>query len=379
MPVSLQPNTLLSFLSQESAGKKMRGNLIPLFCLIIFLQYFPLGNSDSPLAPGLYVLGDSLLDSGNNNFLPTLARANFNPYGVNFPTGATGRFTNGRTVADFIAEFLGLPLPPPYMSFRRSGTGLNYASGSCGILPETGNYIGKCLNLDDQIDLFEQTVTVDLPKHHQSKEKVSDYLSNSIFLVSVGSNDYINNYLQPNIYATSKRYSPHSFAQLLSTSLSYKFERLYKLGAKKVVMFEIGPVGCIPSITGQYIHDGQCVEEINQFVSLFNNQLPTMLHNLTSSLPGSAFVLGHVHWLGYDAVKHPSAYGLTETSNPCCITWANGTSGCIPGLEPCTTIDKHLFWDGYHLTQAVYSVIASHCIHNSSVCIPKSIKELVQT
>ena len=85
---------------------------------------------------------------------------------------------------------------------------------------------GKCLNLDDQIDLFEQTVKVDLPKHHQSKEKVSDYLSNSIFLVSLGSNDYISNYLQPSIYATSKRYSPHSFAQLLSNSLSYKFEVL---------------------------------------------------------------------------------------------------------------------------------------------------------
>lgn len=70
-------------------------------CLVIFPRFLS-GNSDPRLAPALYVLGDSLLDSGNNNFLPTLARADFKPYGVNFPGGATGRFTNGRTVADFI-------------------------------------------------------------------------------------------------------------------------------------------------------------------------------------------------------------------------------------------------------------------------------------
>lgn len=57
-----------------------------------------------PLAPALYVFGDSLFDNGNNNLLPTVAKANFFPYGVNFASGPTGRFTNGRTVADFIGN-----------------------------------------------------------------------------------------------------------------------------------------------------------------------------------------------------------------------------------------------------------------------------------
>lgn len=43
-----------------------------------------------------------MFDSGNNNILPTLAKADYLPYGVNFVKGTTGRFTNGRTVADFI-------------------------------------------------------------------------------------------------------------------------------------------------------------------------------------------------------------------------------------------------------------------------------------
>lgn len=73
----------------------------------IFLHYFsPLIGSTAavqpPLAPALYVFGDSLLDSGNNNHLPTIARANYLPYGANFPWGNTGRFTDGKTVADFV-------------------------------------------------------------------------------------------------------------------------------------------------------------------------------------------------------------------------------------------------------------------------------------
>lgn len=77
--------------------------LLSLFCSIIFLHFLSVNSRDSPpLAPALYVFGDSLFDSGNNNLLPTLTRANYLPYGVNFPGGVTGRFTNGRTVADFI-------------------------------------------------------------------------------------------------------------------------------------------------------------------------------------------------------------------------------------------------------------------------------------
>ncbi|KAF7135589.1 hypothetical protein RHSIM_Rhsim08G0078200 [Rhododendron simsii] len=102
------------------------------------------------------------------------------------------------------------------------------------------------------------------------------------------------------------------------------------------------------------------------------------LCNLTSNLPGSAFVLGHVHWLGYDAIMHPSRYGLGDVGDPCCTTWANGTSGCIPELQPCTPTDNHYFWDAFHLTEAVYSVIAARCINDTSVCMPTSIKALVQ-
>ncbi|XP_041002951.1 GDSL esterase/lipase 7-like [Juglans microcarpa x Juglans regia] len=334
-----------------------------------------------PLAPALYVFGDSLLDSGNNNLLPTLARADYLPYGVDFAEGSTGRFTNGRTVADYIAEFLGLPYSPPYLSIERpltsQLTGLNYASASCGILPESGSVYGKCLNLNDQIDLFERTVKSELPKHfvNGSNELISEYLSKSIFIFAIGSNDYMNNYLEPDIYSTSEHYPPQPFAQLLMDTLA---QRLYSLGARKVVMFEIDPIGCIPAFTRTQKHNGQCVNEINQIVSFFNQRLPALLSNLTSTLQGSTFVLGEASLLSYDAIRNPSKYGLADSSSPCCTTWENGTSGCIPFLlTSCPDAYKHFFWDAFHFTEAVSSIIAARCF-NTSTCSPFNIKELVQ-
>lgn len=53
-----------------------------------------------PQVPCYFVFGDSLSENGNNNARLTLAKANYLPYGIDFPNGPTGRFTNGRTIAD---------------------------------------------------------------------------------------------------------------------------------------------------------------------------------------------------------------------------------------------------------------------------------------
>ncbi|MED6110922.1 hypothetical protein PIB30_047474 [Stylosanthes scabra] len=229
------------------------------------------------------------MDSANNNFLPTSAKANYLPY----------------------AEYLGLPYPPPYLSLHGqiSLSGINYASGSCGILPESGALLGKCNSLSEQINLFEWTVETNLGvKLKNRNEKSHDHLSKSIFLVAVGSNDYINNYLETK-FDTSKRYRPQTFAHLLIHNLSQQFQRLYKLGARKIVTFEIGPLGCLPSISKTHLHKGNCLEETNQIVSYFNDMLPSMLNNLTFTLPHSFFVLGRINSKVYDAATNPTTYG----------------------------------------------------------------------
>lgn len=55
-------------------------------------------------ARAFFVFGDSLVDSGNNNYLATTARADAPPYGIDYPTHrATGRFSNGLNIPDIIS------------------------------------------------------------------------------------------------------------------------------------------------------------------------------------------------------------------------------------------------------------------------------------
>jgi hypothetical protein len=59
------------------------------------------------MAPAFFILGDSLADPGNNNYLRTLSRADALPNGIDFPgRKATGRYCNGRTATDIIGTYL---------------------------------------------------------------------------------------------------------------------------------------------------------------------------------------------------------------------------------------------------------------------------------
>ena len=82
------------------------------------------------------------------------------------------------------------------------------------------NFQGKCLSLDDQIDLFQRTVKSSLPNHFEGPNELMGYLSKSIFVVCIGSNDYMSNYLSD----TSKHNTPQEFAHLLLDKLSQHFQ-----------------------------------------------------------------------------------------------------------------------------------------------------------
>jgi len=57
--------------------------------------------------PGFYVFGDSTVDPGNNNYIKTLFRSNFPPYGKDFSNQVpTGRFTNGKLATDYIGKLM---------------------------------------------------------------------------------------------------------------------------------------------------------------------------------------------------------------------------------------------------------------------------------
>ncbi|KAF8084143.1 hypothetical protein N665_0732s0001 [Sinapis alba] len=160
--------------------------------------------------PCYFIFGDSVFDSGNNNNLQTKAKVNFLPYGIDFAKGPTGRFTNGRTISDFIGELSGFKdFIPPFTgaSPERAHIGMNYASGAGGLREETSEHLGGRISLSNQI-----------LNHKKAIKKVNvpvNRLEQCLYAISIGSNDYVNNYFMSKPYNTSHRFRPNQYAHSL--------------------------------------------------------------------------------------------------------------------------------------------------------------------
>lgn len=80
----------------------------PFFLLLVLSLSVAHGQ---PLVPAMFIFGDSIVDAGNNNQLSTIVKANFPPYGRDFPNHKpTGRFCNGKLASDFTGTLALKPL-----------------------------------------------------------------------------------------------------------------------------------------------------------------------------------------------------------------------------------------------------------------------------
>ncbi|KAL6176662.1 hypothetical protein ACLB2K_053295 [Fragaria x ananassa] len=308
------------------------------------------------MVPAMFIFGDSLIDNGNNNNLPSFAKANYPPYGIDFSGGPTGRFSNGYTMVDEIAELLGLPLIPAFSEATGDQVlhGVNYASAAAGILDITGrNFVGR-IPFAQQIKNFQ--TTLDQITKNLGADDVARAIGKCIFFVGMGSNDYLNNYLMPN-YDTKNQYNAQQFADLLAQQYTHHLTRLYNLGARKFVIAGVGRMGCMPSILAQS-PNGSCSEDVNRLVLPFNANVKTMINNLNTNLPGSKFIYIDIAQMFEDIVTNARVYGLSVANRGCCGIGRNrGQITCLPMQTPCLNRDQYVFWDAFHPTAAVNIII----------------------
>lgn len=309
-----------------------------------------------------FLFGDSLIDVGNNNHLKyCLAKANFPWYGIDYNGGTpTGRFTNGRTIIDIIAEKLGLDSSPAYLSLSKKAEntvmfkGVNYASGGAGILNETGFLFIEKIPFDNQLDNFQATkedliTTV-------GAEAAENLLNEAIYFVVIGSNDYINNYLLPVNLTNAQQYTPRQFKGLLITSLRRQFTRIYRLGARKILFNGIGPLGCIPA--QRVKNGGLCLENVNRWVKKFNVSIKKLLRELNSVLPGIIITYEDTYNNVMKLINNPAAYGFAVSDTPCCTIDTAFGQLCFPNSRVCADRSKYVFWDAFHPTDAANVILA---------------------
>ncbi|CAN6484561.1 unnamed protein product [Victoria cruziana] len=276
----------------------------------------------------------------------------------------SGRFTNGRTIADIIGDYMGYPRAMAFMDQSLDAdailkNGVNYASGGGGILNDTGQLFVQRFCMYKQIELFQGTQK--LVEEKIGSEAADKFFKEANYVVALGSNDYINNFLLP-VYPDSWTYSSTGFTNFLVSTLKDQLILLHKLGARKLTFFGLGPMGCIPLervLNSNYT----CQDSVNKLAMSFNDKTRQLMQDLSAQLPNATFQFGDAYEEFVALIANPPKYGFSNADSPCCrLGRIRPSLTCTPASSLCKDRSKYVFWDEYHPTEAANQVIANAMI-----------------
>eukprot|EP01018_Ginkgo_biloba_P025484 Gb_06060 [translate_table: standard] len=327
-------------------------------------QRWTIRSTEAQKVPAVYVFGDSYGDTGNNDYILTLARANFPPYGRDFIDHVpTGRFSNGKLMSDYFVEGLGIKeLLPPYLDPKLEAqdllTGVSFASSGTGL----DNLTAKILNVIPfwkEIEYFKEYTSrlVALV----GEDRTISILKEAVYFITIGTNDFIANYY---VFPFRRyQYTVSQYKEFLLQTYTDYIKKLYSLNARRIALINLPPLGCLPFGRTERIlqSKGACVEEINQAASDFNTGLMSIIDQLKSVLPDLKIVSLDYNTLISDAIKNPSKYGFEVTAKGCCGTGKIELGILCNKFTPFTCVDasKYVFFDSVHLTQKAYEIISS--------------------
>ncbi|KAL3509967.1 hypothetical protein ACH5RR_029368 [Cinchona calisaya] len=330
----------------------------------LFLIHFLIVQGSAKI-PAIIVFGDSSVDSGNNNQIPTVARSNFEPYGRDFSGGQpTGRFSNGRIPTDFISEAIGLrSIVPAYLDPKYNiadfAVGVCFASAGTGYDNATSDVLGV-------IPLWKE---LEYYKDYQKKlnaylgeQKANYTISEALYVMSLGTNDFLENY-----YAFSERRSQYTVDQyedfLVGIAKNF-ITNLYRLGARKISLGGLPPMGCMPLERTTNINGDRCVQSYNIVAISFNTKLKDLVTDLNKQLPRIQLVLSNPYYIVLNIIRRPSLYGFEVTSVACCATGMFEMGYACDRYNPftCRDANKYVFWDSFHPTEKTNRIISNHVV-----------------
>ncbi|KAG2696803.1 hypothetical protein I3760_07G076000 [Carya illinoinensis] len=331
--------------------------LVFLSCLVTALSSI----SSKAEARAFFVFGDSLVDNGNNDYLATTARADSYPYGIDYPTRrATGRFSNGLNIPDLISEKIGSEPTLPYLSPQLTGqnllVGANFASAGIGILNDTGVQFLNIIRISQQLAYFQQ---------YQQRvsaligpEQTRQLINQALVLITLGGNDFVNNYYLVPYSARSRQFSLPNYVVYLISEYRKILVRLYELGARRVLVTGTGPIGCVPAELALHSRNGECAVEIQRAANLFNPQLDQLIIQLNSEIGSDVFVTANAFEMHLDFITDPQAYGFITSKVACCGQGPyNGIGLCTPASNLCPNRDVFAFWDPFHPSEKANRLI----------------------
>lgn len=93
------------------------------------------------------------------------------------------------------------------------------------------------------------------------------------------------------------------------TCVRWCVQRLYELGARRVVVTGTGMIGCVPAELAMHSIDGECARDLTEAADLFNPQLVQMLGGLNAEIGRDVFIAANTNRVSFDFMFNPQDYG----------------------------------------------------------------------
>ena len=145
-------------------------------------------------------------------------------------------------------------------------------------------------------------------KAYLGDQKASETISEALHMTSLGTNDFLENYYA--IPGRSSQYSVERYQDYLVGIASSFVRELYGLGARKVSLGGIPPMGCLPlERTTNFMGGSGCIERYNSVALDFNAKLERLALSLNKNLSGIRVVFSNPYNVLLNVIKQPSSFG----------------------------------------------------------------------
>ncbi|KAH7838129.1 hypothetical protein Vadar_022390 [Vaccinium darrowii] len=311
----------------------------------------------------IFIFGDSTADPGNNNYVTTIFKGDFLPYGRDFPNQVpTGRFSNGRLGNDFIASYVGIKeyVPPyldPTLGIEELMTGVSFASAGSGFDPLTPR-ISNVISLSQQLEYFKEyqkRVEVVI-----GKKRTKKLVKNALYIVSAGTNDFVVNYFTVPI--RRRKYNLPSYMEFLLQLIQEFMQGLVEQGARRIGVVGLPPMGCLPIVitlnSDNAILQRGCLDFFSSVARQQNLMLQTQLNAIQYNYSNYGVRIVYIDAYGPLSDMITLKFDFDEVSSGCCGTGLLETIFlCNPDSYVCSDASKYVFWDSIHPTEKAYKLL----------------------
>ena len=145
-------------------------------------------------------------------------------------------------------------------------------------------------------------------RDYLGNEKANAILSESLHLISLGTNDFLENYyLLP---GRRSQFSVEDYQSFLVGIAGNFITELFQLGARKISVGGLPPMGCLPlERTTNIFSRRDCVEKYNNVARDFNKKLQEVVVKLKKELSGIRLVLANLYDILLEIIQSPNSFG----------------------------------------------------------------------